>query len=138
MKLALNTLVYEVGNKGPEESLRSAAKYGFKYIEYAGIRKGNPQTMSATQKKEAIGDLLIERALALDEDVDAGVEHEVDAGLLDHAGGREVVGGDHHDRLAVRQLRDRLGRNSFGRSNPESEREAEPFLESIDAILIEG
>ncbi|WP_347841290.1 sugar phosphate isomerase/epimerase [uncultured Draconibacterium sp.] len=54
MKLALNTLVYEVGNKGPEESLRSAAKYGFKYIEYAGIRKGNPQTMTAAQKREAI------------------------------------------------------------------------------------
>lgn len=54
MKLALNTLVYEVGNKGPEESLRSAAKYGFKYIEYAGIRKGNPQTMTAEQKREAV------------------------------------------------------------------------------------
>lgn len=54
MKLALNTLVYEVGNKGPEESLRSAAKYGFKYIEYAGIRKGNPLTMTADQKKEVV------------------------------------------------------------------------------------
>ena len=54
MKLALNTLVYEVGNRGPEESLRSAVKFGFKYIEYAGIRKGNPATMSASQKKEAV------------------------------------------------------------------------------------
>ena len=54
MKLALNTLVYEVGNRGPEESLRSAAKFGFKYIEYAGIRKGNPATMSQEQKKEAV------------------------------------------------------------------------------------
>jgi len=54
MKLALNTLVYEVGNKGPEESLRSAAKFGFRYIEYAGIRKGNPATMSSEQKKEAV------------------------------------------------------------------------------------
>ncbi|TFH28281.1 MAG: sugar phosphate isomerase/epimerase [Bacteroidia bacterium] len=54
MKLALNTLVYEVGNRGPEESLRSAAKFGFKYIEYAGIRKGNPATMSKEQKKEAV------------------------------------------------------------------------------------
>jgi sugar phosphate isomerase/epimerase len=54
MKLALNTLVYEVGNKGPEESLRSAAKFGFKYIEYAGIRKGNPLTMTAEQKKEVV------------------------------------------------------------------------------------
>lgn len=54
MKLALNTLVYEVGNKGPEESLRSAAKYGFNYIEYAGIRKGNPLTMTTNQKKEAV------------------------------------------------------------------------------------
>ena len=54
MKLALNTLVYEVGNKGPEESLRSAVKYDFRYIEYAGIRKGNPQTMTSKQKKEAI------------------------------------------------------------------------------------
>ena len=54
MKLALNTLVYEVGNRGPEESLRSAAKFGFRYIEYAGIRKGNPATMTKEQKKEAI------------------------------------------------------------------------------------
>ena len=54
MKLALNTLVYEVGNKGPEESLRAAAKYGFKYIEYAGIRKGNPLTMSREQRDEAV------------------------------------------------------------------------------------
>lgn len=52
MNLALNTLVYEVGNKGPEESLRSALKYGFRYIEYAGIRKGNPLTMTAEQKME--------------------------------------------------------------------------------------
>ena len=52
MKLALNTLVYEVGNKGPEESLRSAVKYGFRYIEYAGIRKGNPLTMTEEQKRE--------------------------------------------------------------------------------------
>lgn len=54
MKLALNTLVYEVGDRGPEESLRSAAKFGFKYIEYAGIRKGNPATMTKEQKKEAV------------------------------------------------------------------------------------
>ena len=52
MKLALNTLVYEVGNRGPEESLRSALKYGFRYIEYAGIRKGNPQTMTEGQRQE--------------------------------------------------------------------------------------
>ncbi len=52
MKLALNTLVYEVGNKGPEESLRSAVDFGFKYIEYAGVRKGNPATISKEQKKE--------------------------------------------------------------------------------------
>lgn len=54
MKLALNTLVYEVGNRGPEESLRSAVKFGFRYIEYAGIRKGNPATMTQDQKKEAV------------------------------------------------------------------------------------
>jgi sugar phosphate isomerase/epimerase len=54
MKLALNTLVYEVGNKGPEESLRSAVKYGFRYIEYAGIRKGNPLTMTKEQRMEAV------------------------------------------------------------------------------------
>jgi len=54
MNLALNTLVYEVGNKGPEESLRSAAKFGFKYIEYAGIRKGNPLTMTTAQKQEVV------------------------------------------------------------------------------------
>lgn len=54
MKLALNTLVYEVGNKGPEESLRSAVKFGFRYIEFAGIRKGNPATMDNSTRREAI------------------------------------------------------------------------------------
>lgn len=54
MNLALNTLVYEVGNRGPEESLKSAVKFGFKYIEYAGIRKGNPATMSPREKKEVV------------------------------------------------------------------------------------
>ncbi len=54
MKLALNTLVYEVGNKGPDESLRSTAKFGFRYFDYAGIRKGNPATMSREQKKHII------------------------------------------------------------------------------------
>jgi sugar phosphate isomerase/epimerase len=54
MNLALNTLVYEVGDKGPEESLRSAARFGFRYIEYAGIRKGNPATMDPSAKKEVI------------------------------------------------------------------------------------
>lgn len=54
MKLALNTLVYEVGNRGPQESLRSAVKFGFKYLEYAGIRKGNPLLMSAEDKKEVV------------------------------------------------------------------------------------
>lgn len=54
MKLALNTLVYEVGNRGPDESLRSAVKFGFRYIEYAGIRKGNPATMSGREKKEVV------------------------------------------------------------------------------------
>jgi len=54
MKLALNTLVYEVGGRGPAESLASAVKFGFRYIEYAGIRKGNPQTMSVAEKREAI------------------------------------------------------------------------------------
>lgn len=54
MKLALNTLVYEVGNRGPEESLRSAVRFGFRYIEYAGIRKGNPATMNPAEKKEVI------------------------------------------------------------------------------------
>ncbi len=54
MNLALNTLVYEVGNKGPDESLLRAVKFGFRYIEYAGIRKGNPLTMSSKQRKEVV------------------------------------------------------------------------------------
>ena len=54
MKLALNTLVYEVGNKGPEESLKSAVDFGFRYIEYAGIRKGNPATMSKESRREVL------------------------------------------------------------------------------------
>jgi len=54
MKLALNTLVYEVGGKGPEQSLRSAVKFGFKYIEYAGIRKGNPATMDKPSMQEVV------------------------------------------------------------------------------------
>jgi sugar phosphate isomerase/epimerase len=54
MKLALNTLVYEVGNIGPEESLKSAVDLGFRYIEYAGIRKGNPATMSKESRREVL------------------------------------------------------------------------------------
>ncbi|MFT7034656.1 MAG: sugar phosphate isomerase/epimerase [Cyclobacteriaceae bacterium] len=54
MKLALNTLVYEVGAIPPDQSLKSAARFGFKYIEYAGIRQGNPTTMSSDMKKNVI------------------------------------------------------------------------------------
>lgn len=54
MNLALNTLVYEVGNKGPDESLKSAVKFGFRYVDYAGIRKGNPLTMSLEERKEVL------------------------------------------------------------------------------------
>lgn len=54
MNLALNTLVYEVGNKGPIESLESAARFGFKYIEYAGIRQGNPALLSPGKQKEIV------------------------------------------------------------------------------------
>ncbi len=54
MKLALNTLVYEVGNIGPEESLKSAVNFGFRYIDYAAIRKGNPATMTKESKREVI------------------------------------------------------------------------------------
>ena len=46
MYLALNTFVYEVAGVPIEETLRSAARLGFRFIEYAAYHSGDPTDMS--------------------------------------------------------------------------------------------
>jgi sugar phosphate isomerase/epimerase len=54
MKLALNTFVYEVGRSPIEETLNSAAKFGFTYVEYAAYHAGDPTLMSAEKRKDVV------------------------------------------------------------------------------------
>lgn len=54
MYLALNTFVYEVAEVPIEETLDSARKLGFTYVEYAAHHAGDPTLMSAQQRKDVI------------------------------------------------------------------------------------
>lgn len=54
MHLALNTFVYEAGQVPIEETLRSARRFGFRYVEYAAYRSGDPALMTADRRKEVI------------------------------------------------------------------------------------
>lgn len=54
MRLALNTFVYEVGKKTAKETLQSAKKLGFEFIEYAAYHAGDPTLMSSSEQKEVM------------------------------------------------------------------------------------
>jgi len=54
MRLALNTFVYEVAQVPVEQTLQSASRFGFTYIEYAAYGFGDPTQMSKGQQKEVI------------------------------------------------------------------------------------
>jgi len=54
MYLALNTFVYEVAQAPIEQTLDSAKKFGFTYVEYAAYHAGDPTLMSAQQRQDVI------------------------------------------------------------------------------------
>ncbi|MCL6614666.1 MAG: sugar phosphate isomerase/epimerase [Firmicutes bacterium] len=54
MRLAFNSYVYEVARWPIEKTLRSAADFGFKYIEYAACGSGDPTSMSTQKRKETV------------------------------------------------------------------------------------
>jgi sugar phosphate isomerase/epimerase len=52
MKLALNTFCYEVAKWPVEKQIKSAAKLGFHYVEYAAYEFGNPVGWSADRRHD--------------------------------------------------------------------------------------
>ena len=54
MRLALNTFVYEVGKVTVEKALKSAAKFGFGFVEYAAHSSGDPTTMEKGRRNDVI------------------------------------------------------------------------------------
>jgi sugar phosphate isomerase/epimerase len=52
VKLALNTYVYEVGKVPVQRALRSAADFGFTFVEYAACGSGDPTTMGEDGRAE--------------------------------------------------------------------------------------
>jgi sugar phosphate isomerase/epimerase len=74
MKLALNTFVYEVASTPIEQTLLSAAKLGFRYVEYAAYRAGDPTLMSPEQRKRVL-QLFRDNGLASSQLLLANTEH---------------------------------------------------------------
>lgn len=54
MKLAFNTYIFEVAGWPIEKTLRSAAKLGFKYVEYAACGAGDPTLMDARKRRDTV------------------------------------------------------------------------------------
>jgi sugar phosphate isomerase/epimerase len=54
MRLGLNTFVYEVAQVPIEQTLRSAGRFGFTYIDYAAYHAGDPTLMNAAQRKTVL------------------------------------------------------------------------------------
>jgi sugar phosphate isomerase/epimerase len=54
MYLALNTFVYEVAHTPIAQTLDSARKFGFTYVEYAAYHAGDPTRMSASHRRDVI------------------------------------------------------------------------------------
>jgi sugar phosphate isomerase/epimerase len=54
MKLAVNTFVYEVAKKSIEDTIKSAEKFGFRYMDYAAYRLGNPDTFSKDKRSDMV------------------------------------------------------------------------------------
>jgi sugar phosphate isomerase/epimerase len=54
MRLALNTFVYEVAKWRVENTLANAAKFGFKYVEFAAYGFGDPTRMAPAKRKDVI------------------------------------------------------------------------------------
>ncbi|HTY46335.1 MAG TPA: sugar phosphate isomerase/epimerase family protein [Methanomassiliicoccales archaeon] len=54
MRLALNTYVYEVAGWNIEDTLESARRLHFKYVEYAAHRRGNPLPWNREERRSLI------------------------------------------------------------------------------------
>lgn len=54
MRLALNTFVYEVGRVSIRQALKSAGRFGFRFVEYAAYGSGDPTTMSVAERREVV------------------------------------------------------------------------------------
>ena len=54
MKLAMNTFVFEVAEVGIEETIKSAEKFGFRYMDWAAYKLGNPDTFSKQKRSDVV------------------------------------------------------------------------------------
>ena len=54
MKLAMNTFVFEVAEVGIEDAIKSAAKFGFRYMDWAAYKLGNPDTFSKKKRSDVV------------------------------------------------------------------------------------
>lgn len=54
MKLAVNTFVYELAKTSIEDTIGSAEKFGFRYMDYAAYRLGNPDNFSKEKRTEVV------------------------------------------------------------------------------------
>ena len=54
MYLGLNSFVYEVAGWPIEKTLRSAGKFGFKYVEYAAYHFGDPVLMGKNKQRQVV------------------------------------------------------------------------------------
>ncbi len=54
MRLAINTFVYEVGKVPIKEALKSAKKFGFKFVDLAAYQSGDSTLMSKVEKKDLL------------------------------------------------------------------------------------
>ena len=54
MKLAMNTFVYEVAKTSVEDTIASAEKFGFRYMDYAAYQLGNPDNFSKEKRADVV------------------------------------------------------------------------------------
>jgi sugar phosphate isomerase/epimerase len=54
MKLAMNTFVFEVAEVSIEDSIKSAEKFGFRYMDWAAYELGNPTTFSRQKRSDVV------------------------------------------------------------------------------------
>jgi len=54
MRLAINTFVYEVGKVPIKTALKSAKKFGFKFVDLAAYNSGDPALMGREESKELV------------------------------------------------------------------------------------
>ena len=54
MKLGLNTFCYEVAKWPVERQIESAARLGFRYVEYAAYELGNPTGWTVDRRREVV------------------------------------------------------------------------------------